>query len=369
MKKSIVLLLLSLSIFFLFLGIFVGAYNIFPYSELNSIKNQIKPESVINAKPSDTLNINNLISIQNKDDILEKRNMLIQFIWKTNNIPSQLPDTVEINIDDKRFNTFSNLRQIDKLTIEMESGVTSVVYIFLPEISNGKMILYHQGHSGGFVNGKDTIQKFIDSGFSVAAFSMPLIGLNTQPIIEIDNIGPVKFLKHNQFVYLDKDNFSSMSYFFTPISITLNHIDKNFSFNEYHMVGISGGGWTSTVYPAIDTRISESFSIAGSLPLSLRNVIDDIGDYEQYNPEFYSIANYYELYIMSSFGENREHIQIFNKYDSCCFAGNTSNYYKDLIQESISNLNSGNFDIIIDDTHFQHKISNSTIELIINKII
>ena len=64
MKKSIVLLLLSLSIFFLFLGIFVGAYNIFPYSELNSIKNQIKPESVINAKPSDTLNINNLISIK-----------------------------------------------------------------------------------------------------------------------------------------------------------------------------------------------------------------------------------------------------------------------------------------------------------------
>ena len=43
------------------------------------------------------------------------------------------------------------------------------------------------------------------------------------------------------------------------------------------MIGISGGGWTTTVYPAIDTRISESFSVAGSLPLSLRNTIEDNG--------------------------------------------------------------------------------------------
>ena len=79
---------------------------------------------------------------------------------------------------------------------------------------------------------KSTIQKFLDNGFTVAAFSMPLIGLNNQPVIELENIGEVKFFKHNQFVYLESENFSSMSYFFTPISVTLNHLSNNWKFTN-----------------------------------------------------------------------------------------------------------------------------------------
>ena len=160
----------------------------------------------------------------------------------------------------------------------MEHGFISNSYLFLPKDSNGKLIIYHQGHSGGFVNGKQTIQDFLNAGFSVAAFSMPLFGMNNQPIVNIDNIGPVKFLKHNQFVLLESEEFSSLKLFFAPINSTLNYIENNYSFSEFHMVGISGGGWTSTVYPALDPRISKSFSVAGSLPLSLRNIVDDVGD-------------------------------------------------------------------------------------------
>ena len=369
MKKAL-FLSISFIIFFFFLGMFVGIYEFFPYSELASLKNQFETNSqIMSNNPSETLNIDYLISIQNESDIFEKRNQLIQFIWNSDDLPSRLPDYVEQNISDKRFSDLSNLKQIDKLTIEMESGIFSIVYIFSSEIDNDDVILYHQGHSGGFINGKNTIQKLLNSGFTVAAFSMPLTGMNNQPIIEIENIGPVKIFKHNQFIHLERDDFSPMSYFFTPISLTLNYFDKNFSIDKYHMIGISGGGWTTTVYPAIDTRISESFSVAGSLPLSLRNTIDDVGDYEQYNTEFYSVANYFELYVMSSFGEDRKHFQIYNKFDSCCFAGNTSEYYENSIKNSISELQLGYFDIIIDDTHSEHKISDYTIDSIIDMII
>ena len=314
MNRILIITLLISFVIIFFLGLFIGVYKFFPYSELNDITNQLQSKtSDFDNHNLDSVNLENLVSIQNTNDLNEKRNQLIQFIWKTNTLPKQLPNFIDTNISDERFSNFSNLKQIDRLTIEMEHGLSSIVYVFSPENHNGSLILYHQGHSGGFINGKSTIQKFLDNGFTVAAFSMPLIGLNNQPVIELENIGEVKFFKHNQFVYLESETFSSMSYFFTPLSITLNYLSTNPSFENFHMVGISGGGWATTVYPSLDTRITKSFSIAGSLPLSLRTIVDDVGDYEQYHPEFYSIANYLDIYTMSSSGNGREHIQIFNK--------------------------------------------------------
>jgi len=367
MNRIVVPLLLFSFVIFFFFGLFVGIYKFFPYHELDELKTQLEPKNIkLDNKTHDTLNLSDMISIQDKNDIIQKRYQLTQFIWNSDEIPKKLPDIVENNFYDERFDDLSNLKHIDKLIIEMEYGVSSTVYMFVPETNNGKLILYHQGHSGGFINGKYIIQKFLNNGFSVAAFSMPLLGLNNQPIVEIEKIGPVKFFKHDQLIYLENNNFSSMSYFFTPLAATLNHIDKNYSFDEYTMVGISGGGWASTVYPALDTRISKSFAVAGSLPLSLRNTSNDVGDYEQYRLDFYSIANYFELYLMSAYGETREFIQIFNKYDPCCFAGNISISYADSIKDRLSELGTGNFEVIIDDTHHEHKISDTVIELILN---
>ena len=60
---------------------------------------------------------------------------------------------------------------LEKLSIEMKHGVNSIVYIFHAEKSNNELIIYHQGHSGGFINGKSTINYFLNNGYSVMAFS------------------------------------------------------------------------------------------------------------------------------------------------------------------------------------------------------
>ena len=36
------------------------------------------------------------------------------------------------------------------------------------------------------------IQKSLDDGYPVLAFSMPLLGMNNQPIIESENFGKIK---------------------------------------------------------------------------------------------------------------------------------------------------------------------------------
>ena len=200
------------------------------------------------------------------------------------------------------------------------------------------------------------------------AFSMPLLGLNNQTVIELPQYGQIKLNSHNQFIFLESENFSTIKYFIEPIYVSLNYIESNYNFKSYYMIGVSGGGWTTVLYAALDERISQSYSIAGSLPIFLRINVNDIGDYEQILPELYNIANYLDLYIMSSYGDNRKFVQIFNKFDPCCFSGERAKIYSDEIQSTLSKLGKGEFEIHIDDTHKNHKISNHALEIILNDI-
>ena len=250
----------------------------------------------------------------------------------------------------------------------MEYGVNSLAYLFIPESSNNELIIYHQGHGGNFFKGKDTIQYFLEKNYSVLAFSMPLLGMNEQPIVDISNLGKIKLTSHEHLRFLESDDFSPILFFVEPLVVSLNYLDKNYNFDHYHMIGISGGGWNVTLFSAIDERISQTYSVAGSLPIYLRSIPENRGDYEQWVPELYQIANYLDLYIMSSSGENRKFIQIFNKYDPCCFSGELFRTYENEVSDVVSKLDNGHFEIFLDDTHKNHKISENSLEIISNSI-
>ena len=134
------------------------------------------------------------------------------------------------------------------------------------------------------------------------------------------------------------------------------------------MIGLSGGGWTTVVYSAIDERISNSFSVAGSAPFYLRVDLRDIGDYEQTNIDLYQNVNYLELYVLSAYGDGRKHVQIFNKNDPCCYSGNGHETYESVIKDRLLQLGKGDFQIVIDETHKEHKISNHMLDLILSSM-
>ena len=279
--------------------------------------------------------------------LLQKRENLIDFIWKEDGFPTHFPNSIEQGISDRNFDDLKNLKKIDRITIEMKHGVNSIVYLLHPqELSYNDLIIYHNGHSDYLHDGKKQIRFFLDRGYPVLAFSMPLAGMNNQPVMMLDG-SETKLESHNQFKFLESDKFSPISYFVDPIAVSLNFIDKNFNYNNYHMVGISGGGWTTVMYPAIDERISHAVSVAGSIPLELRVHQSDKGDYEQTLPELYQIANYYDLYVLGSFGADRKLTQIFNFHDECCFASkNLDLSYADEIENRLASLGSGEFEII-----------------------
>ena len=373
MNKYLLAFLVISFVSVFFFGTYVGVYKIFPYEFLDSIKEVLLGQKTIESNQFiNQANVDYLIKIDSKLDIDQKRDFLTEFFWGVGSLErvkdkSQLPE-VESDISDSNYKDLQNLSRIDRLTVEIEYGVSSVSYLFIPERSNEKLILYHQGHGGDFLLGMDTIQFFLDRNFTVVAMAMPLLGMNNKPIVEIDGLGQIKLNSHNQLRLLETKNFNPMKLFVDPIQINLNFLDKEYNFKQYSMIGLSGGGWTTVVYSAIDERISNSFSVAGSMPFYLRVDERDAGDYEQTNIELYQNVNYLELYVLGAYGDGRKHIQIFNKNDPCCFSGNGYETYEFVIKDKMLQLGKGNFEIFIDNTHDKHKISDTTREFILETI-
>ena len=193
-------LIALVGIVFIF-GLLVGGYKIFPYDTLNSSLDIMKEET----HGEDTQfivqsDLDSLVKINNESDIDQKRNQLIKFFWNVGSFHrvqhiGELPE-VETDISDSRYDNFQNLKRIDKLTVKMDYNVNSISYLFIPEESSQKLIFYHHGHDGDFLLGSNTIQFFLDRNFTVVAMTMPLIGMNNQPIVEIDGLGQTLSLIH-----------------------------------------------------------------------------------------------------------------------------------------------------------------------------
>ena len=286
-------------------------------------------------------------------DLLEKRQQLIRYIWQADSLPlSKLPSTVERRIDDSRYLGLDNLERIDRLTVTMDYGVNSIAYLFHPQRTNKRLVIYHEGHSGDFIWGRETIQFFISKGYAVLALAMPLLGMNGQPAIA-DQGYPVSLYEHGSLRLLETGRFSPIQFFVEPVTVALNWANRNFTYESIAMVGISGGGWTTTLYAALDPRVARSYPVAGSLPLEL----EASGDYEQILPDLYRTADYLELYALGSHGDGRSQIQVLNRYDPCCFSGTDYRLYAEGVQLAVARLGAGSFAVFSDESHREHKIS------------
>ncbi len=366
--KSISILLILFSIVFIS-GVYVSDYEVFPYSSIKYLKNNTVDNDNNHENSYLPNDVKSLIHVTSDSKIYEKRSELINFLWGTESLPKTQPTKIENHIVDMRYNDLENLESIHKLTIKMDKNFDSIAYLFNPTISNQNLIIYHQGHAGDFIAGKETIQYLLKNNFSVLALSMPLLGMNSQPEILHPQFGLIKLQSHNQLELIDdNDDFSVMKFFIEPVIVSINYLETEYNFESIHMVGISGGGWTAVLSSALDDRIEKTFSIAGSYPIFLRNDPKNFGDFEQHHFELYKIANYLDLYVMGSYGKDRILVQIFNKYDPCCFDGDAFLTYQKPIKNTVDTLGLGDFKILLDDTHKEHKISDYSLEKIINEL-
>ncbi len=155
-----------------------------------------------------------------------------------------------------------------------------------------------------------------------------------------------------------------MKFFVEPVIVFLNYAVAELRYDMVAMVGVSGGGWTTTLAAALEPRIVRSYPVAGSLPL----VFGSGRDYEQTHHGLYALANYLELYVLGTYGETRRQIQVLNRYDPCCFGGTEYVLYEEQVRQTAQRVGNGSFSVFLDETHREHKISEAALDVILNDL-
>jgi hypothetical protein len=76
-------------------------------------------------------------------------------------------------------------------------------------------------------------------------------------------------------------------------------------------------------------------------------------------------ASYLDMYVLATDRPGRRQIQVFNRYDRCCYRNTKALLYLDAVREAVSAIDGGKFDVLIDETHTDHKISDQAMGLIL----
>lgn len=277
--------------------------------------------------------------IRTGQDVESVRAETIDFVFGAP-LPSRFPDAID-PISDPAFAGYA----IEQITVATDD-LTSFAYLIHPQSWNGALAIYHQGHAGDFRTfGAATIRELLESNYQVMAFAMPMRGMNTHP-----------FQRREHSLLESRDH--ALRYFADPVVIALNWAEETYAYTRRFMVGISGGGWTTVLVAGIDERIDASYPVAGSWPHYLRQIYGSIGDYEQQ-----ITPNYLELYLMATYPD-RTQVQVFNEFDSCCFAGTVAYDYLAYVSYRADSWG-GRFDILMDRGQKSHTLSEHTLSEIL----
>ncbi|SDH08006.1 hypothetical protein [Nonomuraea jiangxiensis] len=327
------------------------------------------------------VDIEPLIGMNTTEDIEARRAFLAGYVWKGAGRPTTLPAVEQGVAAPEELKDITGVRRIDLLTVRLRYQVTAKVYDLLPRKPwNHRLALYHNGHGEPPESMIRTAQALLDRGYRVMAYAMPFHHWNAQGIEDPDHPGTMlPPPSHRELASWERPEFSTLTFFLEPLTVTLNYAEQTYRPRSVEMIGLSGGGWTTTVYSALDPRVTRSYPVAGSLPFFLRAASPKpgptIGDFEQTKesfPGFYAASSddFLDMYVMASIGENRGQLQILNRFDKCCFNGVSHRVYQTPVRDRVRLMaggrpERGRWDLLEDATHDDHTISPYALSVIL----
>jgi len=230
------------------------------------------------------------ITVHSRKEAHHKRQQLLEYLWGAEGFPKRLPDTILTNVTSP-VSQLTNLKRVDELRVDMAPGLQGLAYHFVPQKPNFELVVVHHGHACTLDDDpspKDvgyglqrTIHALLRAGYGVLGVFMP-------------HMRPGDCSGGHDRMFQLTTSGSPMKYFLEPTALGLNYLQNRSAadhfpkYRQFHMTGLSGGGWTTTIYAAVDPRISCSFPVAGTIPLYLR-VGGSVGDQEQFEPSFYKL--------------------------------------------------------------------------------
>jgi hypothetical protein len=279
-------------------------------------------------------------------------------------------------------------------TVDLPFDLSSHPIEILGDSFSNCFLLYHAGH-GGPVQGISSlpvpeigspsrqellqstsiplIQGALDVGCGVFVFQMPRGGYgmgqdNSNPVFARLESGVVIDLRdwsmHSAFGEMStEDQNSALAVFLEPVLSVLTLLKKDHPTSGVGMVGLSGGGWATSVIPALTTELDFAVSVAGSDPSESLAY-----DFEQSHPVLADVG-YRDIYRMGvENGVNFFHV--YNSGDPCCFDANDKDL--SLLEREVDALISpsapGSYEIFVDPSEGGHEIRRDSLVLILELI-
>lgn len=349
------------------LGMFTVKYQIFPYDHLSIVKRyvvksykesqNIKPQKfeVYDEKKLIDATIRKILStVENavyKREELKRKTIITDYKLNYMDIDERAR-YLDSYLDERTNNLRSN---IEVVRVTHYGVIHHGILIQTSQMPNKNLLIYNQGHGGNpfrFEYFITIIEEAKIAGYDVLALSMSGLGLNdNNPIIFPTRNGMVKFINNgehkifSQFYDSTNPELTGLAPMLSGNYHLIKDSIKRKAYEQVVMTGISGGGWYTTILSALIPDIERSISFAGTVPLGLIVIRRDMGDYEQYMDRIYQSFDYWEFYVLATMDDigqaNRNHHQIYNLYDPCCFDGRTASAVIDILEKSggIPNMN------------------------------
>jgi hypothetical protein len=277
------------------------------------------------------------VNLATPADAPNKRRDLVEYLWGPAGMPANaLPASVERGVPSPLQESMPNLARVDHFVFDLGHGIKNEAFHFIPQNPKGRLVIVQQGHAATLDSGYlgNTIAELVEHGYSALGAMMPCFNYSypcPPTPSNLDGSNPHGGVMND--IVLADGTGHPLRLFLDHLVESLNYLrtrsvaDEFPAYDEFAMTGLSGGGWTTMVYSALDPTIRLSVPVSGGTPFSHRKCsypapecIDGYeGDAEQVVQPFYRIAGYMDLFAMASAEPGRRQVQVQIRNDACCF--------------------------------------------------
>jgi hypothetical protein len=307
-----------------------------------------------------------LIHIGTPSQARAVRRDLVEAIWGSAAPFDRLPSKVERDYRLHGAGKIEGLARLDRLTIPVDEFYTAFAYRLYPAAPNGRTVLYHHGYGGTFVQSAALLSALLRDGYDIVALNNMGYGENRLETYVDPRLGPTDLGIWKFMDFVERP----MRLYFDPAIVAINHVVRVEGRETVDAVGFSNGGWAVSVLAAVDPRIRRSYPVSGGYPIYLRAY--DHKNQSQREHFYYPMlkaANYLDMYVLGTFGDApRREMQIFNRYDRCCWRNRKGELYEPAVRAAAAKVGGGAFDVLIDESHADHKVSDFAISRILEDL-
>lgn len=321
------------------------------------------------------------------------RSSLVAEVWNGNGLPAYAnADTITLGYTGTMHQTSTASLTgcgVDKLVFNQVDNQTytwsNKVYLIRKTGGTHTKISFVIGGHGSEANHINMIQDFINNDVDVLYCVMPDVSQNTEtnPGITPPGVGAHNDIKTSG---LDNGTYNPQHLFFFEKIKALNYVDSLYSsYTSFYTAGCSGGGWSSIMLAAMDTRISRAFDIRGFTPwhyvtatanadweqgpvIAATNFGLGDGNTSTQQTTNYTAINYFDLCALACSGGRQLHM-IHHYNDSCCHGSFVYNLFYSRMAKDAADLGGSIFlNMMTDPSFTTHSFNTPDRAYVISKI-